>query len=102
MALLENWDELCPSKPSTKEKLVRHLLQVCVEVGFILPNDPFKMRPRLEEIFSQLPNHLKDTKTLHGLLDQVRRSVRKGHADFKGRYRRTLLKEVDDGNQQRQ
>ena len=45
------------------------------------------MRPRLEEIFSHLPNHIKDVKTLHGLIDQTIRSVHKGEADFKGIYR---------------
>ncbi len=93
MALLENWDTLETLKPSSKEKLVHHLLQVAEEIGFILPGDPYKMRPRLEEIFSVLPSHIKDIKTLHGLLDQVRRSVKKGAADIKGRYRQALVKD---------
>jgi len=93
MALLEAWESLEKPKPSSKEKLVSNILQVAEEVGFILPGDPFKMRPRLEEIFSGLPSHIKDIKTLHGLLDQVRRSVRKGTADIKGRYRKALEKE---------
>lgn len=102
MALLEDWETLETPKPSSKEKLVQHMLQVAEEVGFVLPGDPFKMRPRLEEIFSQLPSHIKDIKTLHGLLDQVRRSVRKGSADIKGRYRQVLVKDVQNGKQERQ
>jgi len=100
MALLEDWEKLESPKPSSKEKLIQHLLQVAEEVGFILPGDPFKMRPRLEEIFSGLPSHIKDIKTLHGLLDQVRRSVRKGAADIKGRYRHALTKDSENGNKQ--
>ena len=93
MALLDGWEAMERPKPSSKEKLVEHMLQVAETVGFILPGDPFKMRPKLEEIFSQLPSHIKDIKTLHGLLDQVRRSVIKGAPDVKGRYRKVLEKE---------
>lgn len=93
MALLEDWEAIDRPKPTSKEKLVEHMLQVAETVGFILPGDPFKMRPKLEEIFSRLPSHIKDIKTLHGLLDQVRRSVLKGTPDFKGRYRKILEKE---------
>ncbi len=100
MAMLEDWESLESAKPSSKEKLVQHMLQVAEDVGFILPGDPFKMRPRLEEIFSQLPNHIREIKTLHGLLDQVRRSVVKGAADFKGRYRKVLIKDGENGIRQ--
>lgn len=74
------------SKPSQKQRLVRHLLEISEEVGFILPGDPYKMRPKLDAIFSKLPNHIPEVKTLHGLLDQVRRSVKRGTPDIKGRY----------------
>jgi len=72
---------------SQKEKLVAHILRLAEAVGFVLPGDPFKMRPRLEDILALLPNHIKDIKTLHGLLDQTIRSVEKGKPDIKGRYR---------------
>ena len=45
------------------------------------------MRPRLEEILSQLPPHFKDVNTLHGLLAQAIRSLRAGRPTFKGRYK---------------
>jgi tRNA/rRNA methyltransferase len=86
--LLQDWGEKSEgARTSQKRRLVDHLIRLAEEVGFVLPGDPMKMRPRLEEVFSHLPNHIKDVKTLHGLLDQVIRSVKKGEADFKGRYR---------------
>ena len=100
MAMLEDWEKLETPKLSSKEKLIQHMLQISEDVGFILPGDPFKMRPRLEEIFSGLPNHIKEIKTLHGLLDQVRRSVTKGTADIKGRYRHVLSKDKENGIRQ--
>jgi tRNA/rRNA methyltransferase len=72
---------------SQRERLISHFVGLAEEVGFVLPGDPYKMRPRLEEILSQLPPYLKDVNTLHGLLDQTLRSVRVGRPDFKGRYR---------------
>ena len=102
MAMLEEWEDRQVTKPTSRGKLVQHLLQVAEEVGFILPNDPFKMRPKLEEIFSGLPNHIKDIKTLHGLLDQVRRSIRKGEPDFKGRYKRLVSEGMTNGEQEGQ
>ena len=84
------WRGAAVDKPSQKERLVAHLLEVAEAVGFILPGDPLKMRPRLEQVFSGLPNHMKDIKTLHGLLDQVARSVSLGRPDIRGRYRRLL------------
>lgn len=97
MAMLEDWEKLAPPKPSSKTKLIQHMLQIAEDVGFILPGDPFKMRPRLEELFSELPSHIREVKTLHGLLDQVRRSVKKGTPDFKGRYRYALMKDSEHG-----
>jgi tRNA/rRNA methyltransferase len=73
---------------SQKQKLITHFLKLAEEVGFVLPGDPFKMRPRLEKILSALPPYLPEVKTLHGLLDQVSRSLKKGGPDIKGRYRR--------------
>lgn len=73
-------------KPSQKQKFVRHLLEVVEESGFILPGDPFKMRPKLEGIFDAIPNHVKEAKTLHGLLDQVSRSMKEGRPAIRGRY----------------
>jgi len=75
---------------SQKEKVIQHLLLLAEESGFILPSDPFKMRPRLEEIFDKLPPHIPEAKTLHGLMDQVRRSIKKGGPDIKGRYKQFL------------
>lgn len=85
--LLEKAAAFESERISQKERLVQHLLRLAEEAGFVLPGDPMKMRPRLEEIFSHLPNHIKDVKTLHGLIDQIIRSLKKGGADFKGRYR---------------
>lgn len=70
-----------------REKIIQHLLKIAEESGFILEGDPFKMRPRLEEIFSLLPKHLPFASTLHGLLDQVSRSMKKGMPDLKGRFK---------------
>jgi len=88
--LTDQWQEFQSSKGSQKERLIQHLIQLADEVGFILPGDPHKMRPRLEEIFGQLPRHIKEAKTLHGLIDQAIRSVHKGQIDYKGRFRRTV------------
>jgi len=85
--LQEEWEKFESGHPSQKEKMVAHLLKLSEESGFILPGDPFKMRPRLEEIFSGLPAHIPEAKTLHGLIDQVRRSVKKGEPDIKGRFK---------------
>jgi TrmH family RNA methyltransferase len=90
MNLLLEWPKYQGAKTSQKNRLVQHLLRLAEEVGFVLPGDPMKMRPRLEEIFSHLPNHIKDVKTLHGLIDQIIRSVQKGHADIRGRYRHRI------------
>ncbi len=87
-ALLEKVDRTPKGlHPTQKERLVQHLIQLAEEVGFILPNDPHKMRPRLEKLFSGIPNYIEDAKTLHGLLDQIRRSVKRGFPDIRGRYR---------------
>ncbi|MBY0370567.1 hypothetical protein K2X33_07775 [bacterium] len=72
---------------SQRERLVAHFLGLAEAVGFVLPGDPYKMRPRLEEILSQLPPYIDEVNTLHGLLDQAIRSVKAGAPDFKGRYR---------------
>lgn len=77
-------------RPTLKGRLVNHLLVLAEEVGFILPGDPYKMRPRLEEIFGKLPNYIEDSGTLHGLLDQTIRSVRKGAPDIKGRFKHAM------------
>lgn len=100
MAMLEDWEKLKTSKASSKTKLIHHMLQIAEDVGFILPGDPFKMRPRLEEIFSELPSHIKEIKTLHGLLDQIRRSIKKGTPDIKGRYKNVLTKDNENGIRQ--
>jgi tRNA/rRNA methyltransferase len=94
-ALLEDWSTLVSHKPSQREKMVTHLLEVAEKSGFILPGDPFKMRPRLEGIFSKLPPQIPEAKTLHGLLDQVRRSLTT--PDMKGRYKKALEGILDDG-----
>jgi TrmH family RNA methyltransferase len=85
--LQEPWSEFQSDKPNQKEKLVQHLLKLAEDSGFILPGDPLKMRPRLEEIFGQIPHHIPQASTLHGLIDQVSRSMKKGEPDIKGRYK---------------
>jgi len=87
MVLVRAWESFASDKPTQKEKMVSHLLQLAEEVGFILPGDPYKMRPRLESILNALPNHIPESKTLHGFIDQTVRSVRAGGADFKGRFK---------------
>jgi tRNA/rRNA methyltransferase len=104
MWLLEPWAAFEGARTSQKRRLIRHLMQLADEVGFILPGDPFKMRPRLEGIFSKLPHHIAEASTLHGLIDQAVRSVKKGAPDIKGRYRRWATQEIEktevsDGNQ---
>ncbi len=96
--LLKEWTDFEAPKLSQKDRLIQHLIKAAETVGFVLPGDPMKMRPRLEEIFSLLPNHIKDVKTLHGLIDQIIRSVQKGEADFKGRYRH-VVESRSEGNQ---
>ena len=86
-------------RPSQKQKLISHFVALAEEVGFLLPGDPYKMRPRMEEILSHLPNHIKDVKTLHGLIDQVIRTVRKGRKDIKGRFKRLALETQIDLNE---
>jgi tRNA/rRNA methyltransferase len=75
------------AKPAQKQRLIQHLLQLAEEVGFVLPGDPFKMRPRLQEIFNHLPNHIKDIKTLHGFIAQTVRTVRAGRVELRGRFK---------------
>jgi tRNA/rRNA methyltransferase len=70
-----------------KERLIAHFLGLADVSGFILPGDPYKMRPRLEEILNQLPAYMEDVNTLHGLLGQAIRSVKAGAPELKGRYR---------------
>ncbi len=82
---------LCNS--SQRGRLIKHMLQVAELAGFILPEDPFKMRPRLEGILEQLPKHIPEAKTLHGLLDQVSRSIQRGEPDIRGRYLNRAFKE---------
>ena len=77
---------MSPSR-GQKQKLIAHFVRLAEEVGFVLPGDPFKMRPRLEKILSALPPYLPEVKTLHGLFDQISRSVKKGSPDVRGRYR---------------
>lgn len=88
--LVEDWPEFQSQGPSQRDRLVSHFVRLAEEVGFILPDDPYKMRPRLEQILSQLPHHVEDVKTLHGLLDQAIRSARAGEPEYKGRYRRKV------------
>ncbi|NBX93460.1 MAG: hypothetical protein EBQ85_09555 [Proteobacteria bacterium] len=90
--LQEEWEQFQAGHPSQKEKIVSHLIQLSEESGFILPGDPFKMKPRLEQIFSQLPPHVPEARTLHGLIDQVRRSIKKGEPDIKGRFKEYGIK----------
>lgn len=89
--LLRNRGQFVSAKPSQRERLVLHFLEIAETSGFILPGDPHKMKPRLERLLSVLPNYIEDAKTLHGLLDQIGRSVKKGEPDFKGRYRREMV-----------
>ena len=42
-------------KPTQKAKMVQHLIRLAEESGFVLPGDPFKMKPKLEEIFAPIP-----------------------------------------------
>jgi len=74
-------------EPGQREKMIQHLLAIAEESGFVLEGDPFKMRPRLEEIFGLLPKHLPFASTLHGLLDQISRSMKKGMPDIRGRFK---------------
>lgn len=86
LQMLEPPPAFATDRPSQRDRLVRNLLQLAEEAQFILPGDPFKMRPRLDGLFNRLPRHLPEARTLHGLVDQVRRSLRKGAPDVKGRY----------------
>lgn len=83
-------------RPTQKQRLIHHMMEIAEEVGFILPGDPYKMRPKLEDVFAKLPNHIEEIKTLHGLLDQIRRSVKKGVPDIKGRYLKTFEQRIEN------
>lgn len=89
--LIEKMRRFESEKPGQKAKIIDHLMVMAKEVGFLHENDPYKMRPRLEEILSHLPNNLEDAKTIHGLIDQIVRSVKKGEVDLKGRFRAHAL-----------
>lgn len=84
--LVPEADRVLPG-PSQRDRLVANLLELAEEAGFILPGDPHKMRPHLAELFQRLPPQIPEARTLHGLLAQVRRSLRAGHPVYKGRYR---------------
>jgi tRNA/rRNA methyltransferase len=84
-----------PTGRSQKDRLVAHIVGLAEATGFILPGDPYKMRPRLEEILSQLPPYLKDVNTVHGLLDQAIRSVKAGTPDIKGRFKHRVETQED-------
>jgi tRNA/rRNA methyltransferase len=83
-------------KPSQKQRVIQHFIEMAESVGFVLPGDPFKMKPRLEALSANLPHHIEGAETLHGLMDQVVRSVRKGEPDFKGRYKRKVRAQTPD------
>lgn len=83
-------------KANQKGKIIQHLIQLAEQSGFILPGDPFKMKARLEEIFNRLPPHLPEASTLHGLMDQVSRSMKKGEPDFKGRYKHFVTSQGEE------
>lgn len=87
LCLLQPREAFESAKPSQRERLITHALKVAETVGFILPDDPFKMRAKLEDIFSRLPAHIPEARTLHGLLDQIARSVAAGKPELKGRYK---------------
>lgn len=90
--LNQSLPEQAEELPGQRTRLIQNLISLAEEAGFILPGDPHKMRARLEEILSKMPKHIPDARTLHGLLDQVRRSLRKGQPDFRGRF----LREIQD------
>lgn len=83
--------------PHQKEKIISHLMLLAEEVGFILPQDPFKMKSKLEGIFAKLPRHIPEARTLHGFIDQTIRSVRKGAPDFKGKFKNKVETENLNG-----
>lgn len=86
MALLAE-DTSFALRPTQKERFIAHLLRLAEDVGFIFPEDPFKMKPHLEEILSYLPNHIKEIKTLHGLIEQIRRTLGNRKMDFHGKFK---------------
>jgi tRNA/rRNA methyltransferase len=80
-----------------KERIISHLMLLAEEVGFILPQDPYKMKSKLEGIFARLPRHIPEAKTLHGFIDQAIRSVRKGAPDYKGKFKNKVETESLNG-----
>lgn len=83
-------------KTSQRDKLIANVLSLAEEAGFIFTGDPHKMRPRLEKLMGKLPKQIEGVETLHGLLDQIRRSLRRGAPDYKEKYRR--VKATPDQN----
>jgi tRNA/rRNA methyltransferase len=98
-AMTSEAQEFRSQSMSQRDRLIAHFLGLAEASGFVLPGDPHKMRPRLEEILSQLPPYVKDVSTLHGLLGQAIRSLKASGPEYKGRYRhlvetRPNIKEV--------
>ena len=88
LLLIERWYLKSSPRLSQKERLIRHIIEVSENAGFILPGDPYKMKPQLETLLGGLPNHINGISTWHGLLDQIRLNLREETVQYKGRFRK--------------
>lgn len=64
-------------------RMVRGWVDLAGEVGFYRPQDPRKMRPRLQEVLSHLPRDPGAVRTLFGLLGQIRRHLKEGEPEYR-------------------
>lgn len=71
--------------------LSNHLIKLAIEAGFVLPGDPFKMRPKLQEIVDRLNVDSGDVNILHGLFSQISRNLNAGRVSYKGRYKQKVI-----------
>lgn len=91
LCLMEEKQDSEKASEAERIRLVGRLVGFAETVGFVLPGDPLKMKPRLEKIFSSLPADPRSVRTIYGLVEQSLRSMGKGAVDYKGRFRQMAL-----------
>lgn len=74
--------------------LANKFIKLAEKVGFILPNDPFKMKARVESLITRLSITNDDLRLLHGLIDQINRTIINGKVTYKGRYKHAIEKGI--------
>lgn len=87
MAILElsRVDHIDATGP--KRAFIKKFIDMAEKAGFVFDGDSQKMKPRLEAILNTLRVDERDASTLHGLVDQLSRSLERGKPDLKGRFK---------------